>query len=299
MSAETHAETRAGLYVARLLVYLADATERAANRVADDNDPDAVHDFRVAMRKTRTLLKAARGLFGRSLVDAVRDGFTDVHRATNDLRDEEVFLQTLEELGLHGDEFERFLLARRARKEELHRGVVALVRGPKLKRAFEALRALAQTRAPRARDRNALALARKIETRAQDDVEDQRSADPYDATALHQLRIAWKNLRYVCELLGEALPPAARNLAEPASELQKRLGNLHDIDAALAAVDDATLKPKAFAREVTGALEKTRKKRLKKFLRADRAAKQARRKARRAVARDHSNTFEQEATTPF
>jgi CHAD domain-containing protein len=299
MHTDDHAETRAGSYVARLLLYQAKATERAAKRVAADSDREAVHDFRVAMRKMRTLLMAGRRLFGRTLVDSVREGFTDIHRATSDLRDEEVLLETLDSLGLEGVDFERFRIARRARKEELYRGVVALVRGPKLARAFESLRTLAHKEASRRRDRNALVLARELETRAQADVEDQRSAGLHDAIALHQLRIAWKNLRYVCELLGEALPPAARNLAEPASELQKRLGSLHDIDAALAAVDDANLKPKAFARELTGALRKSRKKRVKQFLRADRDAKTARKKARRAIAHDRNRTFEQEAVMPF
>jgi CHAD domain-containing protein len=279
-------------------MHLADDTERAAERVAEDRDPEAVHDFRVTMRKMRTLLKATRKLFGRSLTDAVRDGFADVHRATSDLRDEEVLIRTLEGLGLEGDAFDRFLLARRAREQELHGGVIALVRGPKLKRAFDALRELARANLPRARDKNALALARKIEMRAQEIVEG-RHPDLDDAAALHQLRIAWKNLRYVCELLGEALPPQARALSESAGEMQRRLGNLHDIDAALVAVDDANPKPKTLARQIEDALKKTRKKRVKRFVRADHATKSARKKAWRAVVHDRARTFEQEATTPF
>ncbi len=54
-----------------------------------------------------------------------------------------------------------------------------------------------------------------------------------DATALHDLRIAAKRLRYVLESAAPALGPAALDGAAAARELQTVLGDLHDCDVML------------------------------------------------------------------
>ena len=64
-------------------------------RVLGEVDSEAIHDMRVAIRRLRVILKLARPVYGRFLTDAVRQGFTDFHRATGVLRDEEVLEETL------------------------------------------------------------------------------------------------------------------------------------------------------------------------------------------------------------
>ena len=53
-----------------------------------------------------------------------------------------------------------------------------------------------------------------------------------DGVALHELRIAYKNLRYASELLGPALPPERAATEKPAARFQKHLGEVHDLDVA-------------------------------------------------------------------
>jgi CHAD domain len=58
--------------------------------------------------------------------------------------------------------------------------------------------------------------------------------DPAEVTALHDLRIAAKRLRYILETTAEAcFGPYARTAAKRARELQDLLGEIHDCDETL------------------------------------------------------------------
>jgi hypothetical protein len=57
--------------------------------------------------------------------------------------------------------------------------------------------------------------------------------DPDDATALHDMRIAAKRVRYVLELVEPCLGPPARRGAKRAKALQTLLGEIHDCDEML------------------------------------------------------------------
>jgi CHAD domain-containing protein len=201
-----------------------------------DADEEAIHDFRVEIRKLRTLLKAARPLYGRFHADAVRAGFTEMHRATSTLRDEEVFLELLSTLDVTGEAFDQFVAKRRTRERSIRRRVIALVRSAKMKRARALLFALSTLPVNPKRERDLKKFAHKTVSRAHAAVHALRNTQTTDGEGLHDLRIAWKELRYACELLADALPPDVTALAEPAAKMQKRLGEIHDADAALAAV---------------------------------------------------------------
>jgi CHAD domain len=61
-----------------------------------------------------------------------------------------------------------------------------------------------------------------------------RSFDPHgDSVTLHNMRIAAKRLRYVCEFTGPALGGAADTGAREAKAIQTLLGELHDCDVML------------------------------------------------------------------
>jgi CHAD domain-containing protein len=229
----------ASTFFARTLLALDRSLGETVPRVLQNADEEAIHDFRVEVRKLRTLLKAGRPLYGRFHADAVRAGFTEMHRATSTLRDEEVFLELLRTLDVSGSAFEEFVERRSARERSIRRAVVALVRSPKMKRARLLLEALATLPVRPAKERNLHKFSRKTVASAQSEVEALRTADPKDSVRLHNLRIAWKELRYACELLDQGLPPDVRALAEPAAKMQKRLGEIHDVDAALSAVSRA------------------------------------------------------------
>src|SRR5258708_31620380 len=57
--------------------------------------------------------------------------------------------------------------------------------------------------------------------------------DPAETTALHDMRIAAKRLRYVLELCGFCFGSYARTAAKRTKELQDLLGEIHDCDVML------------------------------------------------------------------
>jgi CHAD domain-containing protein len=148
----------------------------------------------------------------------------------------------------------------------LRRGVVARLRAGDLSRARKLLNALVTLPVAPKRDRSAMKLARRAVERARRNVERQRDAPTDDAVALHDLRIAYKELRYSAELLADALPADLAAMAAPASKFQKRLGEIHDADMALAALKRARgLDPTAHAK-VLAELEALRAKRVAKYV---------------------------------
>ncbi len=77
------------------LVLLAEARE-AWPRIEDPEDGEGLHDFRVALRRLRSWLKAYRGYPGVAIPKPQRRHLRDLARATNEARDGEVMLAWLE-----------------------------------------------------------------------------------------------------------------------------------------------------------------------------------------------------------
>jgi CHAD domain-containing protein len=279
----------AGGFVAASLRELDRAVRETAPRVlrgegtSEAIDEDAVHDLRVAIRRLRTLLKMSRGLVGRWHADVVRSAFRAVMRATGDLRDEEVLEETLGAVA-EGPELKGWLDARRAREAELRRAVVERIRRGDLERAHRLLDALLAFPVDPRCDVELGRFARRILARARREVARKQEADVEDVTGMHELRIACKELRYSIELLAEALtdpheaapgessrrglPAGPREELERATLLQKRLGELHDVDVAIEVVRDAKALSRRAREQAGTALEALRERRAAKYLRA-------------------------------
>jgi len=60
-----------------------------------------------------------------------------------------------------------------------------------------------------------------------------RAAEPAEATALHDMRIAAKRLRYILELTHPCFGPYAEAAIKPVKQLQEVLGEVHDCDVQL------------------------------------------------------------------
>jgi CHAD domain-containing protein len=228
-------------------------------------DDEAVHDLRVAIRRMRTLLKMSRSLFGRWHTDAVRAAFAEVMRATGELRDEEVLEETLAGAA-ETPEYARWLGHRKAREQKLRRGVRLRIERGDLDRARLMLKALLVFPINPGRNVELARFARRTVERARRQVEKRRDAEVADVTAMHDLRIAYKELRYSIELLADALPIDSRAQLEPATVFQKRLGELHDVDVAIQVVERARLPPADRAAALE-ALRAKRERRVGKYLR--------------------------------
>jgi CHAD domain-containing protein len=240
--------------------------KKAVPRVVAGGDAEAIHDLRVAIRRLRTLLRLARPVFGRFHADAVRLAYTQVFRATGELRDEEVLDETLDSVKLDEPSFVAWRALRAARERRLRRAAVAKVRGGELTQAAQLLKALVTLPVVPRRDENLAKFARRCVERARRRVERRRDVPPDDVVGLHDLRIAYKELRYASELLAAALPLDLASLAEPAARFQKRLGEIHDVDVALATVSRARALTPAARAELLKRLAVLRAKKVAKYL---------------------------------
>jgi CHAD domain-containing protein len=261
------ARPNAAAYVAKKLRELDAALVKTVPRVVEhEDDDDAIHDMRVAIRRIRTLLKMSRRLFGRWHTDCVRRAFADVMRATGDLRDEEVLEETLEDASDHPS-FPPWLAQRKTREAKLRHAVVTRIQQGDLDRARVMMKALLVFPVDPDRDLELARFARRTVERARRRVEDKRDVEVTDVLGLHELRIAYKELRYSIELLSDALPIDARAMLEPATVFQKRLGEIHDVDVAIETIQHARGLAAEARTQALDALDAMRHKRIGKYLR--------------------------------
>ncbi len=259
---------RAGTFVVRALTALDVELAAAAPRVFEASDAEAIHDLRVALRRLRTLLRLVRGVLGRFHTDAVRAALGEIQRATGALRDAEVVDEILAGLAIDSQPFELWRARRHALERSRRRAVLAKLAAGDLERARDLLGALLTLPVNPSRDLDAAKLARRAVRSAEHGVVAHGTVDVADVTALHELRIAYKRLRYAVEMLREVLPPELVALRERAVLMQKRLGDIHDVDVAIELVQRARSLAISLQARVLAALRQERERRVDKYLRA-------------------------------
>lgn len=240
VGAELRPDDPAGPAMREILSAQADVLEDRLSGVLADRHPDYLHQFRVAIRRTRSALSqlsAAIALEGRA--EAV-DGFRWLGRVTSPARDLDVQLLDLArrraemESGTDAlDVLERHLTALKA---DAHRDLVLELSGTRFQRLIARWRdslnpssanwtATEPLRAPFATLVSARAskLLRKV-------LRDGRRIGPEsEAEMLHDLRKRMKKLRYVTEFLGEVTPREQMRPAIKALKvLQDVLGRVQD-----------------------------------------------------------------------
>src|SRR5438093_1375653 len=80
----------------RIAVNLLDAASAARERLTDADDAEALHDFRVAMRRLRSTLRAYQPQLDAVVPSKLRRRLRDLARATGEARDVEVQIAWLE-----------------------------------------------------------------------------------------------------------------------------------------------------------------------------------------------------------
>jgi CHAD domain-containing protein len=233
--------------------------DEVAPRVTAGEDDDAVHDLRVALRRTRTVLEVARRVLGRYPADEVRRAFRDLQRATGALRDEEVMREVVSSLRVTGIDVDAWLAARARREGRLRGTLMQTIRAGGLERGRVLLEALLVFPIKPSRDRRLAKVARRSVERARRSVERHRGARLDDPLALHRLRIAYKRLRYTLEIFGEALPSHMGAGAQAAARFQSRLGDLHDVDMAIGCIRRARTLSSQSKTELLARLEELRR----------------------------------------
>jgi len=236
----------AGETVPALLVARVADVSTAAERLGRDEDAEALHDFRVAIRRLRSLLRAYRDLTDDVIPRRLRRRLRRLARATNASRDLEVKLAWLESerLALRPRERtgERWLVERleRDRAEADHTALGLVARDlTSLTRALtDRLDDL-----PPASGLGALPYARLVADLVRELAHEleqhvSRVTGIEDQEEAHDARIAGKRVRYLLEPVAASLP-LADELVARLKALQDLLGDMHDADVAAHVIAEA------------------------------------------------------------
>jgi CHAD domain-containing protein len=196
-----------------------------------DDDVEHVHELRVAVRRMREAMAIAAPLFPKKSVERANRRARDFGRALGERRIFDVFLEEVRAIGaregLALDAFLTFLEARRDRAT-----IEICFRYPKRKLIRHGLDLLAMTMWPKDQETSLAQLAPARLTSRADEVESQLACvaeeNAYDAH--HELRIAFKHLRYSAEILASAWPEVIdpTRIVAPIKTMQDALGSLND-----------------------------------------------------------------------
>jgi CHAD domain-containing protein len=219
------------------LALLADGAV-AADRFAAAADEEALHDFRVALRRLRSTLRACRPWLGESVGGRQEKKMKKLARATNAARDAEVQLAWLAS--------KRDALSSRRHRvglDLLVRRLEARRSGPDVRRLVARYRRTARRlrrrlakdgrRAGAANAAPATGFGGVLATLIRDHLEELKERlaavrGAWDQPGVHAARIAGKRLRYLLEPLRGNQHANAAEAVKHLKRLQDVLGDLHD-----------------------------------------------------------------------
>lgn len=231
------------------LAHLEDAA-RAHDHLSDPGEPEALHDFRVALRRLRSLERAYRPWFGRSFPRKLRRRLRELAGSTGGGRDAEVHLAWLEGISGYLTEedtpgLERLRMRLRQKMEGSYQALPGVV-GPEFRRirgelgerlsSYELTVRVDRPLAPP----SFLSVTGSLLVKHLGDLGERLAAvgDDSDEKAMHAARIAGKRLRYLLEPLQDTHEEVQERVAE-LKHLQDILGGLHDFQMLAPVLADA------------------------------------------------------------
>ena len=234
-------DVRAEHAVRTILAFLLDIVRQNRPGILHDIDTEFLHDFRVAVRRARSLLGQLPKVLPDRLTRQLRTDLSFLGSLTNHLRDLDVWLlQQADYLAvlppeLRPDMEPLFRAVQHERYATHHRLVEALntPQSESILQRWESATTETKARGPQAERKLAKLVRKSIRRQCQRML----TATPPDTLKdsapeqLHRLRIACKKLRYMFEFFASAFPQEMT--AEPVRRLrvlQDVLGQLNDLD---------------------------------------------------------------------
>jgi CHAD domain-containing protein len=216
--------------------------ERNEAGVRADWDSEFLHDFRVAVRRTRSFLSQVKGVFPSQRVDRFGREFAWLQGLTGPTRDMDVYLLAFDgfkaELpGEQGEDLEPFRAFLRRHKAAEHGRLIQGLdssRYTRLKRDWRAFLAAAppvSSTLDHAMEPIRVVASRRIRRMERRALDEGRAIGPDSpAEALHELRKTCKKLRYLMEFFRSLYPrEAIAGLIKELKRLQDNLGEFQDL----------------------------------------------------------------------
>ncbi len=200
----------------------------------DDIDSEFLHDFRVAVRRTRSVLGQGRDILPPAVRDRFREEFAWLGQATSPTRDFDVFLLTLPEFAKslpveRRDDLKPFRAFLEHRQRAAHASLVADLDTERYASLLHDWQSFldaptATIDEPDSTRGTAAVVSERIARAHRRLIRDGRSIDEHSHPEdLHELRKDAKKLRYLLECFGSALP------AEGVGPVVKELKVLQDV----------------------------------------------------------------------
>ncbi len=221
----------AGVTAADIALRHLDSALKARRRLKRNTDPEALHDFRVALRRLRSVLRAYRPWLD-GVPKKLRRRLREIARATSAGRDAEVCLAWLvEQKGVAGAGRDWLQVQWERQRDDVYAHVRADVLAafadvePRLRRRLKAIR----RGKPAAKTSYAAATAERLHEHVARVAADlARIENAADTATIHDARIQAKRLRYLLEPLADARLPAAHAAVKDLKAFQDETGLLCD-----------------------------------------------------------------------
>ena len=250
--AHVHPDERSDAACKRLLAGLDAVLEMNAPAIEADLDPECLHDFRVAVRKSRSLLREMKRVFPPTVTRRLRADLGWLGQCTGPLRDLDVHLlelgsaAVLDGEGAQGNAAAVLRSHLETLREREYRALCRTLRSARLRRVRSTFRKFLESEPPtRPRSENALtpiaalSAARILEAYRRILAEGRAIGEDSPAESLHELRKSCKRLRYLLEFFRDIHPakPVQRTIAR-LKRLQDNLGAYQDIQVQRLALGD-------------------------------------------------------------
>ena len=216
--------------------------QRNAPMIHHDLDTEFLHDFRVGIRRTRSVLSRIKGVYPAQITDRFKRDFKIIANQTNALRDLDVYLLSQDHYRSMLPEslqpgIEPVFDYLRQKRAHAFQATLTMLDDPLYRQTIEDWTTFLDT--PNANIADAPNAAVPIAELARSRIRkinkqviklgEQALADEQEGN-LHDLRIASKKLRYLIEFFADLLPSAqVRQLTKRLKKLQNALGEFNDL----------------------------------------------------------------------
>jgi CHAD domain-containing protein len=229
--------------VRRLLQFTISIMQQNEEGIRKDIDSEFLHDYRVAIRRSRSILRVLNGVFDPEKTAWALAGLRELGKRSNDLRDSDVYLLRREEYTLLlppslQPALNPFFSDLAAEKRLHHRQFSRYLAGREYPDFMTALKEfIAETglpdpkAAPLAAMPTGRVAAKAVRKALKKVLAHGRRANSETSNAeLHELRIDCKKLRYLLEFFSSLFPPkAASQVVRQMKVLQDNLGTFVDL----------------------------------------------------------------------
>ncbi len=230
-----------------VLANLVDTIEANLEGTIDDVDVEFLHELRVAVRRTRSVLAQSKGVIDPEIRDRYREDFGWLGEITGPARDLDVYVLGWDDyvapLAASGtSSLDRVLKELEARRRQAHADLAAALRSEVCRNVLESWQAWLAAPADVAADAPSIGpvIAKRIERAQEKVLTDGRAISPSSPPErLHDLRKDTKKLRYLLECFGSLFPTKARKaFVGQLKALQDNLGEHQDAEVHLAQLRD-------------------------------------------------------------